>query len=410
MSPQRRHRRLRTLPLILTLLLPTAMPAASLAGQLTVSSELQSAWYPREGTGGRVSTDADLRGWSSVEGRRALGKGMELQGDLTIYGSHIRRAVIDGEAALVWRTPTMEIAAGLLREQWGRFPNSMLDALGPMNTAFGLVAPERRLSQPTLRATAFLDGVSIDVYAMAGARRQPLPESDGRFGFGVPSRDVAPHGAMGDQSVAVRVSASKLDVDWSAHVFTGRSRRPTFVPQFTSSAALDSVDAIYNEVLQIGGDVETTRADWRFLSEGFLRRGGVDVLGRARTYGAMSAAAEYQRLGAFDGSYNLIPRVEFAADTRGTAADIPFSSSLRAGMRVATTERLATQVDIAYLYDWAFRGHGVMASAEKALAESPTVNLGFRVTTFTGSRTPSVLAIWKNDLELYSYVRIEVSR
>ena len=209
----------------------------------------------------------------------------------------------------------MEIAAGLLREQWGRFPNSTLDALGPVNTAFGLVAPERRLSQPTLRATAFLDGVSIDVYAMAGARRQPLPESDGRFGFGVPSRDVAPHGAMGDQSVAVRVSASKLDVDWSAHVFTGRSRRPTFVPQFTSSAALDSVDAIYNEVLQIGGDVETTRADWRFLSEGFLRRGGVDVLGRERTYGAMSAAAEYQRLGAFDGSYNLIPRVEFAADT-----------------------------------------------------------------------------------------------
>ena len=51
-----------------------------------------------------------------------------------------------------------------------------------------------------------------------------------------------------------------------------------------------------------------------------------------------------------------------------------------------------------------------MASAEKALAESPTVNLGFRLTAFTGSRTPSVLAIWKNDLELYSYVRIEVSR
>ena len=55
-------------------------------------------------------------------------------------------------------------------------------------------------------------------------------------------------------------------------------------------------------------------------------------------------------------------------------------------MRVATTQRLATQVDVAYLLDWVFRGHGVMASAEKALAESPTVNLGFRLTAFTGSR------------------------
>jgi hypothetical protein len=231
---------------------------------------------------------------------------------------------------------------------------------------------------------------------------------------------VAPRGSMGDQAIAARVSASKLAVDWNAHVFAGRSRRPTFVPRFTATSALEpasptgivlsSVDAVYNHVLQVGGEVETTRADWRFLSEGFVRGGDIDVLGRNRTYGSLSAAAEYQRLGAFDGAYNLIPRVEVIADTRGTTADIPFASSIRAGMRVATTQRLPTQVDVAYLHDWAFRGHGIMASAEKALAEAPTVNLGFRVTAFSGSGNPSVLDIWKDDLEVYTYVRIEVSR
>jgi hypothetical protein len=85
-------------------------------------------------------------------------------------------------------------------------------------------------------------------------------------------------------------------------------------------------------------------------------------------------------------------------------------ASLRAGMHVATTERLATQIDAAYLLDWAVRGHGVMASAERALAESPTVSLGVRLTAVTGSSTPSVLDIWKDDLEFYSYIRIEVSR
>jgi hypothetical protein len=163
-------------------------------------------------------------------------------------------------------------------------------------------------------------------------------------------------------------------------------------------------------VVQAGGEIETTRADWRFLAEGFVRRGDVDVVGRPRTYAAVSAAAEYQRLGAFDGAYNLIPRVELIADTRGDAADIPFASSIRAGMRTATTGRLPLQIDAAYLLDWAVRGHGVMASAEKALAEAPTVNLGFRLTAFTGSRTRSVLDIWKDDLELYTYLRIEVSR
>ena len=68
-------------------------------------------------------------------------------------------------------------------------------------------------------------------------------------------------------------------------------------------------------------------------------------------------------------------------------------------MRVATTARLTTHVDIAYLLDWVLRGHGVMASAEKTLERVATVNLGLRLTAFTGSHTPSALDIWKDDLE-----------
>jgi hypothetical protein len=404
MAPLPRVRRLIALATV-----ALALPAAGLAGQVTVSSEIQTAWYPRAGAT-PVTTDSDIRGWSSVETQRTLGHGLEVRGDLTVFGSHRRRALLDGEAALTWRGPAIEIAAGLLREQWGRSPNSPLDALGPANTAFSLVGPERRLSQPTIRATASLRGLAIDVYALTGVRRQPVPESDGRFGFALPARDVAPDGRLGDHSIAVRVSASDRGVDWSAHAYTGRSRRPTFVPRFSTTAGITGVDAFYSDITQLGGEIETTRADWRFLSEGFLRRGDVDVLGRTRTYGQISTAAEYQRLGAFDGAYNLIPRLELIADTRGRAADIPLASSIRAGVRVATTRRLPTQVDAAYLRDWVFHGHGVMASVERALAESPTLNLGFRVTAFTGSRTPSVLDVWKDDLELYGYLRIEVSR
>ena len=79
-------------------------------------------------------------------------------------------------------------------------------------------------------------------------------------------------------------------------------------------------------------------------------------------------------------------------------------------MRVATTQLLPAQVEMAYWYDWAFRGHGVIASAEKRLAESPTMTLGFRFTTFSASDKPSVLDIWQRDLELSSYFRIEMSR
>ena len=144
--------------------------------------------------------------------------------------------------------------------------------------------------------------------------------------------------ASADQALAVRVSGTQPALDWAAHVFAGLSRRPTFVPRFTADARLAGIDAVYTDIVQVGGEAETTRADWRFLAEGFVRDGAVDVTGQERTYGYVATAAEYQRLGAFDGAYNFIPRFEFMADTRGDRADIPFASAVRAGMRVATTE------------------------------------------------------------------------
>jgi hypothetical protein len=395
--------------MVATLALALSIATASAAGQLTVSSELQGAVYPQQ-PAARPAGDGDMRGAAGLEFDRTLPKGAAFRSDLFVYGSSRRTALVDGEAAVSWRGSAVEVAGGLLREQWGRFTNSPLDVLGPSNTPFSLVEPQRRLSQPTLRTTAFLDGVSIDVYALAGGRRQSLPESDGRFGFGVSTRDVVHRGSMGDAAVAVRVSSTSLDVDWSAHLFRGASPRPTFVPRFMAGGQLAAVDATYTDITQAGGELETTRADWRFMAEGFIRSGGLDITGRERRYGYVAGAAEYQRFGAFDGAWNLIPRFELTADTRGDRVDIPFASSLSAGIRVERAQLLPVRVDAAWLYDWAIRGHGVMTSMEKPLAESPNLNVGFRVTAFSSGAQPSVLDVWEDDLEIYTYLRVELSR
>jgi hypothetical protein len=273
-----------------------------------------------------------------------------------------------------------------------------------------LVEPALRLSQPTIRGTVFLGAVSFDTYVLIGHRTQPLPENDGRFGFGAPTTNDVRPGGLADQALAVRASATQGNVDWAAHVFGGLSRRPTFVPRFTAEGRLTGVAAVYTPILQVGGELETTRADWRFLAEGFAKHGGVDVSGRERTYVYFDAAAEYQRLGAFDGAYNIVPRFEIMTDTRGDRADIPFGSGLRAAMRIAETRRLPAQVDVAYSYDWAFGGHGILASVEKALAESPTLNIGIRFTSFSTGEKPSVLDIWRDDLEWFSFLRIGLSK
>ena len=386
-----------------------SLPADGAAGQLTVATEVTGAGYPREPEN-RAAIGGELRGWSSIEFENPIGKGVEFSGDLLVYWSNEREALLDGEARIAWRGDGAALAAGLLRERWGRFTDSPLDPLGPANTPFTLVEPELRLAQPTVRGSLFFGAVSVDVYTLIGHRAQPLPDSDGRLGFGVETTDVAHRGALGDQAVAARVSGTGVSLDWAAHVYGGLNRRPTFVPRFTPDGRFGSVDAVYTEIVQVGGELETTRADWRFLGEGFTRTGAIDVTGQDRTYTYLAGAAEYQRLGAFDGAYNIIPRLEVMADTRGDRADIPFASSARAGLRVAQTRRLPLQAEMAYAYDWAFQGHGAIASIEKELAEAPTVTLGFRFTAFSKGQTPSILDVWRDDLELYGFIRVELSR
>src|SRR6185436_11363577 len=257
-SPRRR-RDVSRLAAVLAIVLSTAIPG--IAGQLTAASEVQGALYPRE-PAGRPAIDWELRGWASVDYDRALHENLDFNGDVVVYGSNGRDALVDGEARLVWRGKKGALAGGLLRERWGRFTDSPLDPLGAANTPFSLVHPEDRLSQPAVRATAFMDRVSVDVYGLLGHRAQPLPDSNGRFGFGVDTADVQDTGRLGTQALGVRISGTEPALDWSAHVFGGLSRRPTFVPRFNADARIAAIDAIYTDLLQIGGEAETTRADW----------------------------------------------------------------------------------------------------------------------------------------------------
>lgn len=395
-------------PALLTLAASFFATAGHVAGQLTVSSELQGAAYPRQAYG-RDARQGDFRGSLEVEYRHTLGEGLTFRGDLLVYGPHRASALLDGTAALVWRRSRVEIAGGLLRERWGRFSNSTLDPLGPSNTVFSLLRPEQRLSQPAIRTTAFLGSVSLDFYVLAGGRLQPLPDSDRRFSLGLPSRNVVRRGSLGDQALGFRASGTSSGVDWSAHAFAGRSRRPTFVPRFSSAGQPIGVDAVYTNIQQFGGDVEKTVAAWRLVAEGFVRKGAVNISGREQTYGAGAAAAEYQRFGILGGAYDFIPRIEMTADGRGAQADLPFASSVRVGARLAQTRLLPFQLEPAYAYDMTLRAHGLIASVEKAVSESPNLRLGLRFTKLSRGAKPSLLDAWRYDLELAAFLRIEVS-
>lgn len=383
--------------------------AVPLAGQVGGSAEIQTAGYPRTRVANARHADrSDVRGWASLDFEAGRNDRIGVRGDLVVYAPDRLPAILDGEARLVWRAKRFEVAGGLLRESWGRLPRSEMDMLGAENTPFTLVVPEQRLSQPAVRTTLLLPSVSIDTYVMVGLRARPIPSSGSRLGFALPTRNVFSRAKLDDQAVAVRLSSATSAIEWGAHVFKGLNRRPTFVPQ-VGTTGIEGVDALYTDVLQVGGDLETVVGDWRLMAEGYRRSGAVDIAGRQRTVGYVTAAAEYQRFGLFGGTFDVFPRVQLTADSRGERADLPFASSIRAGVRLARMQPRHTQVETGYVYDWHLGGHGFSASAETRLFEGPTLTIGARVTAFHSGSTPTVLDVWARDLELLSYVRLEIA-
>ena len=291
----------------------------------------------------------------------------------------------------------------------GPLPDSPLDPLGPANTPFSLVDPEIRLSQPTIRQRRSSTACrSTSTRSIGRPRGSRCPRATAASALGR-RRTTCGGGRLGDPGAGGPCLRERARRSTGPSCLR-RAQPPADLRPAFHAGATGGVDAVYTEVLQIGGEARDDAGGLALFAEGFGRRGALDVTGRERTYGYVAAAAEYQRLGAFGGAYNLIPRFEFMADTRGDRADIPFASVGRAGMRIATTQLLPVQVDVGLFSRLGVsrpRRHGAV---EKALAESPTVNIGLPVHGLLRGAKRSILDIWKDDLELLRLPSVELSR
>ena len=244
-----------------------SVPAPCDAGQISVSSEVQArpirVTRRTHGRRGRTCAAGHRSTTTAPSGRR-----VDFRGDVVVYGANGRDAFVDGEAMLVWRGTERRgsrraaaRAVGPVHQLRARRPRSGEHALFARRAG---AAPEPADHQ----SDGLLRRLSVDMYALAGRRRQPLPDSEGRFGFGVP-RVTSPHAA----AWAIRRSRCASRAPSRRRLGRTCLRRPQ--PPADIRAALQpergtgGVDAIYTEMLQVGGELETTRADWRLMAEGF---------------------------------------------------------------------------------------------------------------------------------------------
>ena len=260
------------------------------------------------------------------------------------------------------------------------FTDSALDPLGPANTPFSLV----RAGTSPQSAGAPGDGVPrrrVGRRLRAGGPA-PAAASRERRPLRLRRADHATSSSAAPSATSrwrVRVSGTQPRLDWSAHVFGGRSRRPTFVPR--CSLRRDARQPWMRSTPRSFRPAATSR---RRAPTGGFCGGGFRPPRRRRRHRARtdvrgpSAAAPNTSASARLAAATTSSRASSSWPTRGATAPTSRSPPRCApGLRVAQHGRFAPRRSTSAIsFDWAFRGHGRdPASVEKALAESPTVNL-----------------------------------
>jgi len=321
-------------------------------------------------TKSRPSVETDgFRSQLGASGDVALGDA-RLSFDIDGYSaSYLDAGFVDGVLALSGDAP-FNWSVGLLRQEWGQPDATRLGMLVSPNLVYGPSPDIDPVAQPGAALSFNLaPQVVLEATALFGLRTSPLVAFDERGGFGLPLNRVVNDGDLGEGALALRLSGTTTALDWSLHAFTGLSRTPTFVQRGPIE-----IDAVHDEITQIGYELEAAPGDWRIWSEGFWRTNGRNRLGDVVDYSHATLGAEYQFFAAFGGAADILFGAEVRYDSREENVDQPFLNGVAARLSIFQNSLSGWELDYVYLQDFDSNGTGNSLTISKQLSESPEIS------------------------------------
>lgn len=382
---------------LLTFVALLSLPSAVSADKFTFDGNLS---YDRFQDGRPGVEDGGVRVQLGAEGFVSLGQ-TRLTFDVEGYkAEYLDEGFVDGVLALSGDVP-FRWQFGLMREEWGQPDATRLGMLVSPNLVFGPSPDIDPVAQPGAMLSFDLsDTVVLDVTALTGLRTSPLLAFDQRGGFGLPLEREIEDGDLGEGALALRLSGTSTALDWSVHAFRGLSRTPTFVQRGPTE-----IDAVHDEITQIGFELEAAPGDWRIWSEGFWRIDGRNRFGETVDFGHMSLGAEYQFFAALGGAADILLGAELRRDTRGEKVDQPFQNGIAIGLKVLQNSFQGWELDYAYLYDFDSEGDGHSLSVSKQISESPALDWEISWIRLSAGEPGTVLDAFEQDSRISTSIK-----
>ena len=389
--------------LVLLVIAPLAM-ADDTSLDLSADVSVEMRYFPTDGRWpgqGKGSDQGALESTLELHWRNADG---DQRASLIPYlrwdGTDSERSLADlHEAYWALETDSLQLLIGANVVFWGVTESEHLVDIINQTDAVADIDGESKLGQPMINLALQQDWGLISVYVMPFFRERTFAGSGGRFRPPLPVDTDRPQydSPDGDRHVdlAVRYSSYFGDVDLGLSLFRGTSREPRLLPD----AGGDSLLPYYDQITQLGMDLQYTRNAWLWKLETIVRDGVED------TFGAAVGGFEYTYYQVGGSAVDVGVLAEYQYDGRGYTEPVTIADNdLFLGTRLAFNDSQDTAVLAGVGVDVRTRETYINVEAERRIGQDYVLEL--RTRFFSGAKAGDVTYALSAD----DYVQLLVSR
>jgi len=284
-----------------------------------------------------------------------------------------------------------DLTAGVSKIFWGVTESRHLVDVINQTDLVESIDEESKLGQPLVNLNLQRDYGRFGLYVMPYFGERTFPGVDGRFrGPLVVDTDNPVYESSDEENhvdLALRYSHYIGDVDIGAHVFEGTSREARFIV----SPEGDRLLPVYDQMTQLGVDVQYTADAWLWKLEAIARDTRVD------SFLAAVGGFEYTFYGIKDSSADVGLLLEYLYDDRnGISPPTASDNDLFVGTRLALNDPDDTSVLAGVAVDLDTRELFLNIEAERRFGDNLSVELQLR-TFMNAEQGDALFAVEQDD-------------
>jgi len=319
----------------------------------------------------------------------------------------VRKDATDDERSLAdlqeayWarEAESFELLLGVNTVFWGVTESVHLVDIVNQTDAVADIDGEDKLGQPMINLEVQRDWGLFSAYLLPYFRERTFAGVDGRLRTPLPvDTDNAQYESSSEENhvdVALRYSHFVGSVDFGISVFSGTSREPRLLPNADATALIP----IYDQIDQLGLDLQYTGDAWLWKLETIARDSKTD------SFGAAVGGFEYTFYQVVDSSADVGLLLELQYDGRDDSEPVTLADNdLFAGLRLALNDTQDTAILIGTGYDLETSETYLNIEAERRLGADYVFEL--RARFFTNAEPGDAIYAIESD----DYLQLQLSR